>query len=104
AMLVLMALRIPIWVAMFLPGVAGYVLVSSPEALLAYLKGLAFARFSIYDLSVVPLFILMGNFATQGGLSASVCRCAWAFVGHLRGGLAQAAILACAAFGAVCGS
>ena len=104
AMLVLMALRVPIWVTMFLPGVAGYLVYSSPEALLAYLKGLAFARFSIYDLSVVPLFILMGQFATQGGLSAALFRCAAAFVGHLRGGLAQAAVLACAAFGAVCGS
>ena len=104
AMLGLMALRVPIWVSMFLPGVVGYLVYSSPDALLAYLKGLAFARFSIYDLSVVPLFILMGHFATQGGLSAALFRCAAAFVGHLRGGLAQAAILACAAFGAVCGS
>lgn len=103
-MFVLMALRVPIWVSMFLPGVLGYAIVSSPDALLAYLKGLAFARFSIYDLSVVPLFILMGHFATQGGLSAALFRCASAFVGHRRGGLAQAAVLACAAFGAVCGS
>jgi len=104
AMLVLMALRVPIWVAMFLPGVAGYAWLSSTDALLAYLKGLAIARFSIYDLSVVPLFILMGQFAAQGGLSRALFRAAAAFVGHWRGGVAQASVLACAAFGAVCGS
>jgi tripartite ATP-independent transporter DctM subunit len=104
AMLALMALRVPIWVSMFVPGVLGYALLSSPAALLAYMKGIAFARFSIYDLSVIPLFILMGQFATQGGLSRALFRAAAAFVGHWRGGLAQASVLACAAFGAVCGS
>ncbi len=104
AMLALMALRMPIWVAMFVPGAVGYVWLASGEAWMAYLKGLAFARFSIYDLSVIPLFILMGQFAAQGGLSRALFRAAAAFVGHWRGGLAQASILACAAFGAVCGS
>jgi tripartite ATP-independent transporter DctM subunit len=103
-MLFLMALRVPIWVSMFVPGVLGYLVLASPDALLAYLKGIAFARFSIYDLSVIPLFILMGQFATQGGLSAALFRAAAAMVGHWRGGLAQASVLACAAFGAVCGS
>lgn len=104
AMLVLMALRMPIWVAMFVPGAAGYVWLASGEAWIAYLKGLAFARFSIYDLSVIPLFILMGQFAAQGGLSRALFAAAAAFVGHWRGGVAQASVLACAAFGAVCGS
>jgi tripartite ATP-independent transporter DctM subunit len=104
AMLLLMAARAPIWVAMFLPGAAAYVWLSGLDPLLAFLKGLAFARFSIYDLSVVPLFLLMGNLATQGGLSAGLFRAAAAFVGHWRGGLAQASVLASAAFGSVCGS
>jgi len=104
AMLALMALRVPIWISMFVPGAAGYVWLASGDAWLAYLKGLAFARFSIYDLSVVPLFILMGQFAAQGGLSQALFRAAAAFVGHWRGGVAQASVLACAAFGAVCGS
>jgi C4-dicarboxylate transporter DctM subunit len=111
AMLVLMALRVPMWLAMFLPGAAGYIALSGFAPLLAFLKGMAFARFSIYDLSVIPLFLLMGNLATQGGLSAALFRAATAFVGHWRGGLAQgatcamvAAVLASAAFGAVCGS
>jgi C4-dicarboxylate transporter, DctM subunit len=104
AMLALMAARVPIWAAMFLPGAAGYLLLSGPEPMLAFLKGLTFARFSIYDLSVVPLFLLMGHLATQGGLSAALFRAAAAFVGHWRGGLAQASVLASAAFGSVCGS
>ena len=103
-MLALMAARVPIWAAMFLPGAAGYIWLSGPDPLLAFLKGLTFARFSIYDLSVVPLFLLMGNLATQGGLSAGLFRAASAFVGHWRGGLAQASVLASAAFGSVCGS
>jgi tripartite ATP-independent transporter DctM subunit len=104
AMLALMALRVPIWAAMFVPGAVGYAWLSGPDPLLAFLKGLTFARFSIYDLSVVPLFLLMGHLATQGGLSAGLFRAAAAFVGHWRGGLAQASILASAAFGSVCGS
>jgi len=103
-MLLLMAARVPIWAAMFVPGAAAYVVLSGLDPLLAFLKGLTFARFSIYDLSVVPLFLLMGHLATQGGLSAGLFRAATAFVGHWRGGLAQASVLASAAFGSVCGS
>ena len=73
-------------------------------ALLNQLKGSAVARLTVYDLSVIPLFLLMGQFATQGGLSRSLFKAAAAFVGHIRGGLAMAAILSAAAFGAVCGS
>jgi C4-dicarboxylate transporter, DctM subunit len=104
AMLALMALRVPVWAAMFIPGALGYVVLSGSDAWLAYLKGMAFARFSIYDLSVIPLFLLMGQLATQAGLSSALFRAAASFVGHWRGGLAQAAVLASAAFGAVCGS
>jgi tripartite ATP-independent transporter DctM subunit len=73
-------------------------------ALLNLIKGSAVARLSVYDLSVIPLFLLMGQFATQGGLSRALFKAAAAFVGHIRGGLAMAAILSAAAFGAVCGS
>lgn len=104
AMLTLMVVRVPIAVAMFLPGAAGYLVIAGDAPLLNYLKGLAFARFSHYELSVIPLFILMGQFATQGGLSRALFNFGNALVGHLRGGMAMAAILACAAFGAVCGS
>ena len=103
-MLALMALRTPIAVAMFIPGALGYWAMTNDMALLNLLKGSAVARLTVYDLSVIPLFLLMGQFATQGGLSRALFKAAAAFVGHVRGGLAMAAILSAAAFGAVCGS
>ncbi|MEX0958821.1 MAG: TRAP transporter large permease [Burkholderiales bacterium] len=104
AMLALMVLRVPISVAMFAPGAVGFWLLAGEDALLSHLKGHAFARYSVYDLSVIPLFILMGQFATQGGLSRALFRAANALVGHLRGGMAMASVIACAMFGSVCGS
>lgn len=103
-MLALMALRIPIAAAMFIPGAVGYVFMSDWPNLQNLLKGSAVARLTVYDLSVIPLFLLMGQFATQGGLSRDLFRAASAFVGHIRGGLAMASILSAGAFGAVCGS
>jgi len=103
-MLLLMVLRVPIAAAMFIPGVVGYWIIGGEGPLLNHLKGAAYARFSVYDLSVIPLFILMGQFATQGGLSRSLFRFANSLIGHFRGGMAMAAVLACAAFGSVCGS
>ena len=103
-MLVLMALRVPIAISMFVPGAIGYVVLGSEAALLNQLKGMAYARYSVYDLSVIPLFLLMGEFATKGGLSRALFKFGNALLGHFRGGMAMAAILACAAFGAVCGS
>ena len=104
AMIVLMALRVPIAVAMFIPGAVGFAWLASPDALLSHLKGLAYARLSVYDLSVIPLFILMGQFASQGGLSKALFGLTNALIGHFRGGMAMAAVLACAAFGSICGS
>jgi C4-dicarboxylate transporter, DctM subunit len=103
-MIVLMAVRVPIAIAMFIPGAIGYIALASDLAWLSHMKGASFARFSVYELSVIPLFLLTGQFATHGGLSRSLFRLASALVGHLRGGLAMAAVLACAAFGAICGS
>jgi tripartite ATP-independent transporter DctM subunit len=103
-MLVLMVLRVPIAAAMFIPGGLGYWAMTNDLALLNQMKGSAVARLTVYDLSVIPLFLLMGQFATQGGLSKALFQAAAAFVGHIRGGLAMAAVLSAAAFGAVCGS
>ncbi|HSA91244.1 MAG TPA: TRAP transporter large permease [Burkholderiales bacterium] len=103
-MLVLMALRVPIAIAMFVPGALGYLSVAGEGPFLNLLKGIAYARLSNYDLSVIPLFLLMGQFATQGGLSRALFAFANALIGHLRGGIAMASVLACAAFGTVCGS
>ncbi len=103
-MLVLMAVRVPIAAAMFIPGAFGYMALSNSSALINLLKGSAVARLTVYDLSVIPLFLLMGQFATQGGLSRALFKAASAFVGHVRGGLAMASIFSAGAFGAVCGS
>jgi tripartite ATP-independent transporter DctM subunit len=104
AMLVLLAIRVPIGIAMLLTGVIGYVTMTGWTPLLNYLKSVAFSRFSVYDLSVIPMFLLMGQFASRGGLSKSLFDAANSIIGHWRGGVAMAAIGACAGFGAICGS
>jgi tripartite ATP-independent transporter DctM subunit len=103
-MLLLMAMRIHIAMAMLVAGSIGYVWIAGPATLLNYMKTAAWARYSIYDLSVVPLFLLMGQFATHGGLSKALFRAGNTLIGHWRGGMAMAAVGACAGFGAICGS
>ncbi|MFZ9509922.1 MAG: TRAP transporter large permease subunit [Burkholderiaceae bacterium] len=103
-MLVLMAVRVPIAVTMFIAGGIGYLVQSGWGPLSNFLNSQAFARFASYDLSVIPLFILMGHFATQGGISKALFEFAAGVMGRLRGGLAMGAVFACAAFGAICGS
>jgi tripartite ATP-independent transporter DctM subunit len=103
-MLLLLVLRTHIGVAMLLAGSIGYVWIAGATPLLSYLKNAAWARYSVYDLSVVPLFLLMGQFATHGGLSKALFQAGNAFIGHWRGGMAMATIAACAGFGAICGS
>ena len=103
-MLVLMAVRVPIAAAMFVAGAVGYVMQAGWLPLSNFLNTQAFARFASYDLSVIPLFILMGHFATQGGISKALFNIASIVMGRFRGGLAMAAVLASAAFGSICGS
>jgi C4-dicarboxylate transporter, DctM subunit len=103
-MLVLMALRTPIAISMFVAGAVGYVAQSGWLPMANFLNTQAFARFASYDLSVIPLFLLMGHFATQGGISRALFEFAAAVMGRFKGGLAMAGVLACAAFGAICGS
>ncbi|MEY3695900.1 MAG: hypothetical protein RL083_1725 [Pseudomonadota bacterium] len=105
-LLVILALRVHIGIAMFIVGSAGFLVMNDYQSLplLATLKNVAYARFSNYDLAVIPLFMLMGQFATHGGLSRALFNCVNSFVGHWRGGVAMAAVGACAAFGAICGS
>jgi tripartite ATP-independent transporter DctM subunit len=105
-MLALMAIRVPIGIAMFSVGFFGYAYLTGGNfnALMSSLKNLAYARLSNYDLVVIPLFLLMGQFATHGGLSKALFRFVSAYMGHRRGGVAIAAIGACAGFGAICGS
>ena len=103
-LVLLIAIRMPIAYAMVLVGGVGVSLLNGTGIFMSQLKTLAYGQFSIYDLSVVPMFILMGALATRSGLSQDMFRAANAWLGWLRGGTAMAAIAACAIFGAVCGS
>lgn len=104
SMLALMAIRVPIAVSMFGAGAIGYITQTGWPPFASFLNTQAFARFAGYDLSVIPLFILMGHFATKGGISKSLFEFAAGVMGRFRGGLAMASLLACAAFGAISGS
>ena len=106
AMMLLAFLRIPIALAMAVVGVIGYAYMRdwSWGGALAMAQTKVFETGRNYTLSVVPLFILMGNFVTRAGMSQELFRAAYSFIGHRRGGLAMATIIGCAGFGAICGS
>jgi len=104
ALVALIAIRVPVAYAMATVGVTGILMLSGPAILMSQLKSLGFGVFSNYDLSVVPMFILMGQVASKAGLSQALFRAANAWLGRLPGGVAMAAIAACAGFGSVCGS
>ena len=105
-LMLMLVVRVHIGVAMFIAAAGIYVMLNHGDlnSLLFTLNNLVYARLSNYDLAVIPLFILMGQFATHGGLSLALFRAAGTVIGHFRGGLAYAATAACAAFGAICGS
>lgn len=104
ALIGLIAIRVPIAYAMIVVGGLGVAAIDGPAIILNQLKDLAYAQFSVYDLSVVPMFVLMGAIASRAGLSQDLFRAANAWLGWMRGGVAMSAIAACAGFGAVCGS
>lgn len=97
-------LRAPIGLSMAVVGAGGYMAISSPAALQAYLSSAWPDKFLSYDLAIVPLFILMGHLATRTGISAALFASANAWIGHWRGGLAMAAVAGCALFGSISGS
>lgn len=103
-MLALMALRLPIGLAMLVVGSAGYIQLNGLEPFLNYIRTTPYQIFANYTLSVIPLFVLMGAFAERSGLAGDLFKAASAFVGHRRGGLGMAMIGACTGFGAICGS
>ena len=104
-LLLLIFLRVPIGLAMLVLGLIGsWQVYGSAAPLLNQMKTLAYGQFSTHSLSIVPLFLLMGQFATLGGMSKALFKAAEAFLGHRRGGVAMAAIGACAGFGSICGS
>ncbi|OFZ97418.1 MAG: C4-dicarboxylate ABC transporter permease [Betaproteobacteria bacterium RIFCSPLOWO2_02_FULL_62_17] len=104
ALLLVLAVRVPIGVGMLAIGLLGYWSIAGTTALLGYLKTEMYWRYSSFDLSVVPMFIMMGHFAEKAGLSQALFRAANVFVGHFRGGTAMAAIGGCAGFGTISGS
>lgn len=103
-LVILIGFRMPIAYAMILVGGVGVTILNGPDIFFSQLKTLAYGQFSIYDLSVVPMFVLMGNISTKAGLSRALFRAASVWMGWMRGGVALSAIVACAGFGAVCGS
>ncbi|MFD9898266.1 TRAP transporter large permease [Mesorhizobium sp. NPDC059025] len=104
AMLVLIAIRMPIALAMLVVGAGGYAYLSGWNALFYYLQTNTYRQFASYTLSVIPLFILMGALAERSGMAATLFQAAERRLGKTRGGLPMAVILACTGFGAICGS
>jgi C4-dicarboxylate transporter DctM subunit len=96
--------RVPIAFAMGIVGFAGFAILRGFEPALGQLEKVAFATGLNYELTVLPLFILMGNFVTSARLSEDLYRAANSFLGHRRGGLAMATVVACGGFASVCGS
>ena len=105
ALLILIFLRVPIGLAMFLVGLFGLFFVTGSFNMgFARLKSETYSTFSSYSLSIIPMFLLMGHFATLGGMSQSLFKAAESWLGHRKGGVAMSAVGACAGFGAICGS
>jgi tripartite ATP-independent transporter DctM subunit len=100
----LIFIRVPIGIALSITGILGYVSLNGVDPALAVLGTIPFEIGYSYDLSVIPLFVLMGNFAMVSGMSRDLYAFAQSLVGHWRGGLASATIVACAGFAAVSGS
>jgi len=97
-------LRVPLAFGMGIVGIAGIGLTRGWEPAMASAAQVVYETGFAYTLSVIPLFILMGNFVARAGLAHELFEAAYAFIGHLRGGLAHATVAACAGFGAICGS
>lgn len=104
AVFLLALLRVPLAFAMGAVGFVGLGLLRGWQPTMANAAQVVYDTGFAYTLSVVPLFILMGNFVARAGLAHELFRAAFTFIGHVRGGLAHATVIACAGFGAICGS
>jgi C4-dicarboxylate transporter DctM subunit len=104
AMLVLIALHVPVGIAMGSIGVVGFAQVVGWGPAVSLMASEPAATLSNLNLAVIPLFILMGNLAAAAGLANDIYNIAYAFIGHRRGGLASATVVGCGGFGAICGS
>jgi tripartite ATP-independent transporter DctM subunit len=104
ALFALFVLRMPVGLSMLTVGVLGNVAIRGWSHALPSLSSETFAIASFYQLTVIPMFVLMGNIAGASGMGRDLYNAAYAWVGHIRGGLASATIIACAFFASLCGS
>ena len=104
ALFVLMMLRVPVGMAMGLVGVTGYSFIVGPGPALKLVGQTSLRTVTDYTFGVIPMFMLMGAFVSVSGLSREMFKAADAFLGHLRGGLGIATVVACGGFAAICGS
>lgn len=103
-LMILLAGSMPVGLAMGIAGLIGFALIVSPEAAMNMIATDLYETFSTYSLTVIPLFVLMGQISFHAGISRRLFAAAYHWLGPLRGGLAMASVGACAAFGAICGS
>lgn len=101
---VLLVIRVPVAFAMFVVGIGGVLALSTPQSAFSLLATESFTLASSAELIVIPLFILMGNVATESGMSRRLYDAAYSWIGAIRGGLASATIIGCAGFAALSGS
>ena len=104
ALFTLMLLRVPVGMAMGLVGVCGYSYIAGSGPALKLIGQTSMRTVTDYTFGVIPMFMLMGAFVSVSGVSRELFRAANAFIGHLRGGLGVATVLACGGFAAICGS
>lgn len=103
-LLILMVLRVPVAFSMIISGLVGITLLNSWSAAISTLFTEAWGTFTYVELTVIPLFVLMGNIASTSGMSKDLYNAAYAWVGQFKGGLAHATILGCTGFAALSGS
>jgi tripartite ATP-independent transporter DctM subunit len=101
---ILMLLRVPVGMAMGLVGVTGFAYIAGPGPALKLIGQSSMRTVTDYTFGVIPMFMLMGAFVSVSGVSKELFRAANAFIGHMRGGLGVATVLACGGFAAICGS
>ena len=104
SLFVLMLLRVPVGMAMGLVGVCGYGYIAGSGPALKLIGQTSMRTVTDYTFGVIPMFMLMGAFVSVSGVSRELFRAANAFIGHLRGGLGMATVIACGGFAAICGS
>ena len=104
ALFALMLLRVPVGMAMGLVGVVGYSYIAGAGPALKLVGQTSMRTVTDYTFGVIPMFMLMGAFVSVSGVSKELFKAANAFIGHLRGGLGVATVLACGGFAAICGS